>query len=288
MLKKQWFQEQELRLAAAEAQNFLLTQQPQDDGCQHHLTPQGQATFASISRQLAQGELRPYPVHMGWQYYSKRGAAALLLGAALTTAVAPDTVQAACRKIVEAVEHVFVQYTEFQYTSHAAADTPFVPLVLQYMPDGLTEVEREQNDNSLFVLYEGEDSYFILEQRLLTEESGAMTIIDTENAELELLFYENEEIKLIFKDDRISFIWLHDVYEITGQTNLSREEPYRFYNRLHILRSSTCRCITYKLSASAFVQKHKNRKKKTFCEKVSEIGVIFRIYSESKYRERRI
>ena len=226
MLKKQWFQEQELQLAAAEAQNFLLTQQPKDDGSQHHLTPQGQATFAAISRQLAQGELRPYPVHMGWQYYSKRGAAALLLGAALTTAVAPDTVQAACRKIVEAVEHVFVQYTEFQYTSHAAADTPFVPLVLQYMPDGLAEVEREQNDNSFHILYANEDltRYFNINQELLTEDNGMVYGVDTEDAQQEYIWLQGEEIRFIYKKNRIHFIWLHHAYHISGQTNLSKEE----------------------------------------------------------------
>ena len=234
MLKKQRFHEQELRLAAAEAQNFLLIQQPKDDGSQHRLTPQGQATFAAINRQLKQGQLRPYPVRMGWQYYSKRGAAVLLLGAALTTAAVPDAVQTACRKIIETVETVFVQYTEFRYTSHAAADTPFVPLVLQYMPDGLAEVDRQQNANSLYILYveEGITRYFDIDQDLLTENSGSVYIVDTENARQETVWIHNEAVTFIYKEKRIHFIWLHHAYRISGQTNLSKEETIKILEQI--------------------------------------------------------
>lgn len=234
MLKKQRFHEQELRLAAAEAQNFLLIQQPKDDGSQHRLTPQGQATFAAINRQLKQGRLRPYPVRMGWQYYSKRGAAVLLLGAALTTAAVPDAVQAACRKIIEAVENVFVQYTEFQYTSHAAADTPFVPLVLQYMPDGLAEVEREQDDDSLHVLYANGDltRYFNVNQEIITENDSMVYGVDTEDARQEYIWLQGEEIRFIYKKNRIHFIWLHHAYHISGQTNLSKEETIAILQQL--------------------------------------------------------
>ena len=142
--------------------------------------------------------------------------------------------QAACRKIIETVETVFVQYTEFRYTSHAAADTPFVPLVLQYMPDGLAEVDRQQNANSLYILYveEGITRYFDIDQDLLTENSGSVYIVDTENARQETVWIHNEAVTFIYKEKRIHFIWLHHAYRISGQTNLSKEETIKILEQI--------------------------------------------------------
>ncbi len=225
MLKKQRFTERELRLAAAEAQNYLLAQLPETDGRPYQFSLQGQTKLAAIGRQLERGELKPYPVRMGWQYYGKRSAAVILLGAALTFAVAPDVVQAACQRLIEAVETVLIEYTEFQYTSQADADTVFVPIVLQYLPAGLQEVERQQDKDSLELLYMNEAGiYFNINQCLVTEDSGLVYGVDTENAQIETVCIGAEKVTLIYKENRIHYIWLHDVYHISGQTSLSRAE----------------------------------------------------------------
>lgn len=133
---------------------------------------------------------------------------------------------AGCQTVIQAVKSVLVEYTEFHYTSTAPADTKFVPLQFGYLPEGLDEIEREENEDSIDLLYMDETTgqYFNIYQKMLIEDTDSTYGIDTENAETEIIWIVGESIFLVEKDGRFYFDWLHDVYHISGQTNLSKKE----------------------------------------------------------------
>ena len=66
--------------------------------------------------------------------------------------------------------------------------------------------------------------YFNIYQKMLIEDTDSTYGIDTENAETEIIWIVGESIFLVEKDGRFYFDWLHDVYHISGQTNLSKKE----------------------------------------------------------------
>lgn len=130
-----------------------------------------------------QGNIQPDKVHMGWQYYTRNSIAAVLLCFLLACFTMPEVVQAGCQRIIEAVETVFEEYTEYRYHSNAAGDTEFVPLQFGYLPEGLDEIEREENADSIDLLYMDETTgqYFNIYQKILTEINNSTYIVDTEN-----------------------------------------------------------------------------------------------------------
>lgn len=216
----------QLRRAAILAMHQKINRLPEPAQCAEYvLSPQAERQIQALLLQARQHCVPPARIHFGWQYYTKRGAAVLLLGALLTGITAPDLVQAAYQRLIDAVETVFDAYTQYRYTSHAAADTAFVPLTLQYLPEGMQEVEREERETSVDITYIDENGlYFNIYSGLVTKESDIIYGVDTENAKQESVWIQNEEVIFIYKENRIQFIWLHDIYQITGQTNLSKKE----------------------------------------------------------------
>ena len=73
---------------------------------------------------------------------------------------------------------------------------------------------------------------FRSDQDLLTENSGSVYIVDTENARQETVWIHNEAVTFIYKEKRIHFIWLHHAYRISGQTNLSKEETIKILEQI--------------------------------------------------------
>ena len=41
-----------------------------------------------------------------------------------------------------------------------------------------------------------------------------------------------EDVRFIYKENRIHFIWLHDAYHITGQTNLPEHEVIKILGHI--------------------------------------------------------
>ena len=165
-------------------------------------------------------------VRMGWQYYSKRGIAAVLLCFLLSCVIMPEAVMAGCQRLIEAVQTVFREYTEYQFDSREKADSQFVPLTFGYIPENLYEHEIELTEKSYFVDYINAEGniIFVLEQELLTKGMDSTYIADTENAKEKYYMVKNSEVQFIEKNGRIQFVWICGAYRITGQTRLPEEE----------------------------------------------------------------
>lgn len=101
-----------------------------------------------------------------------------------------------------------------------------------YLPDGMVETEREEHPTRLSLSFDKGSTYIITTQELLTENSGLTYRIDTEDAEQQIMQINGEEVRFIYKENRIHFIWLHDAYHITGQTNLPEHEVIKILEHI--------------------------------------------------------
>ena len=55
---------------------------------------------------------------------------------------------------------------------------------------------------------------------------------NTELYYTEVFYIDNEIIKISEYDNRITFVWVHDLYHISGYTNLSKEELIKILTNL--------------------------------------------------------
>ena len=228
------FTEDELRAAAVEARRYMLSQLPDEDSCQHCFSEQFEQDMEALRRKVRANQVAQKQAFLGWPYYTRRGIAAVLLCFVLACFTMPETVLAGYRYLIEVIETVWDEYTHFRYHSDASVDTEFQPLELQYLPEGMEEVRREQLDDGLRIICENEEKgyYFDIYQRVLTEVSKLDAIEDTKDIESKIVIVQDKEIRLNFKEGRIYFSCLYNSYYITGQTNLSEKDIIRIWEKI--------------------------------------------------------
>jgi len=139
-----------------------------------YIEPYSDAYTAYIHELMANykaGAITPAKVPMGWQYYTRRGIAAVLIAALLAGIAMPDKVMAGYRWLVEVVEEFFEgRKTEYRYTSNVDENVEFVPMKFGYLPEGMAEVTVREDENSIEIRYicksEKESFYFNINQRI--------------------------------------------------------------------------------------------------------------------------
>lgn len=191
---------------------------------EHIFSDEFEANMQTLIAQVKRGEIKPYKVSMGWQYYVRHGMVAVLVCALLTCIAAPQAVMAGYHKIVDVIETVVTEYTEYRYHVNNATNSELGKITFGYLPEGLEIVKERNTDSSYHAEYENGDKYFTITQRLLTEDGSMTYIMDTENAELDSQYIYGEEVLLVYKDNTYNYVWLHENYHIRGISNLSSEE----------------------------------------------------------------
>ena len=230
------FTEDELRAAAVEARRYMLSQLPDEDSCQHCFSEQFEQDMEALRRKVRANQVAQKQAFLGWPYYTRRGIAAVLLCFVLACFTMPETVLAGYRYLIEVIETVWDEYTEFRYHSDASADTEFQPLELQYLPEGMEEVRREERDGKLNIVYSDKDKghYLDIYQRVLTKISKVGSIEDNEDVNSKVLRFQDKEIRLNFKDERIYFSCLYNSYYINGQTNLPEKDIVEILKKIKL------------------------------------------------------
>ena len=173
---------------------------------------------------LGKGEVKRYKVSMGWQYYVRHGMVAVLICFLLTCIAAPQAVMAGYHKLIEVIETVVTEYTEYRYHVNDAVEDTLQQVTFGYLPEGMEIVKERSTERSYHVEYEGENQYFTLEQRLVTQENSLSYVVDTENAEVEKSRIRGEEVTYVYKDGVYNYIWLYGNCHIKGNSNLELDE----------------------------------------------------------------
>ena len=226
-MRKQFeFSEEDLYLAAREAEQFIRAQYPDAQTCPPHtFSPAFEADMQQLFAQLQNGSLKPSAARLGWPYYLRRSIAAILLCFLLACATMPEAVLAGYQKLIEVVGHVFEEYTEFRYRTDAVDDTEFKPLKLGYLPEGMVEANRIEKKNSINLLYKNlQGDYFKIYQSKEIKGNTTLYGIDTENVNGDKTLIYGEKVNIVQKEEEFYFVWQKDNYYINGQTNVSQEE----------------------------------------------------------------
>lgn len=117
--------------------------------------------------------------------YARRAAAFALVFLALSFSCRM-TVDAAFReRVIQAVVQVFQDFTEFVYTSDSPAVEEPGNLVFTYLPEGMEEQDREQDEVEFYVYYESPDGAFVELSQILVEDGTEVLLgLDTEDAKV--------------------------------------------------------------------------------------------------------
>ncbi|MBQ5668720.1 MAG: hypothetical protein IIV42_05490, partial [Peptococcaceae bacterium] len=131
--------------------------------------------IAYMDRLLAQakaGTLIAPNVPMGWQYYTRKGLAAILIATLLAGIAMPERVMAGYRWLVEVIEEFLADRTKYIYTSNADEDIEFVPMQFGYMPEGMEEYYRKFYAQRIKISYKSENNiYFDITQRSINSDN---------------------------------------------------------------------------------------------------------------------
>lgn len=232
------FSEEELYAAAEEAQEYLLSLLPPEDSCPpHEFSRAFTAKVEGIYKQLRACTLPHKRAALGWPYYARRTAAVLFLCLVLTCVAMPEAVMAGYQRLVEIVETIFEDYTEFRYRTEAVEKTEFVPLRLGYLPEGMEEVERDETTISLDVVYQGKQKEYVrIDQRIMKENDKTTYVVDTKKIPAGLDTARRENIKFIYQEkyeeEQNNVIWIYGEYRIVIQSNLPEEEIVKIINHI--------------------------------------------------------
>ena len=117
------------------------------------------------------------------------------------------------QRLVEIVETIFEDYTEFRYRTEAVEETEFVPLRLGYLPEGMKEVERDETTISLDVVYQGKQKEYVrIDQRIMRENDKTTYVIDMEKVPAGLDPARRKNIKFIYQEkyeeEQNNVIWI--------------------------------------------------------------------------------
>ena len=173
------------------------------------------------------GAITPAKVPMGWQYYTRRGIAAVLIAALLAGIAMPDKVMAGYRWLVEVVEEFFEgRKTEYRYTSNVDENVEFVPMKFGYLPEGMVgEVKvNERGNYKVFYLRSdnGKYDYFEIEQEMV--KMNFLYDSNIEVSDTEILCLNNKLVKIVIRGEKFEFHFVDNNNFFSGHTNLEKDE----------------------------------------------------------------
>lgn len=213
-----------LSRAATLVRDLKIKQLPHEDECPELIfSDKFEKNMQELIEKLERGEIRKKRVSMGWQYYVRNGIVAVLICFLLTCIAAPETVIAGYHKLIEVIETVVTEYTEYRYKVEKDASSEFKKLTFEFFPEGFLMTKERHTERSYHVAYENGEKYFTLEQRLITQENGMAYVVDTENADTKTLFINGDEVTLIAKDGVYNYLLVHDDYHIKGSSNMTED-----------------------------------------------------------------
>ena len=128
-------------------------------------------------------------------------------------------------RFIAQITNVFPYATEFRITSGGGEETAFVPVEFGYLPAGMEEVEREETNSGLYVMYQDqEENYFYVEQTHFSEKTASTMFVDTEDAYTENYTLGEYEMFYIEKDDCRTLVYMceDDRFIIVG--NIDKKE----------------------------------------------------------------
>ena len=155
------------------AREYLLWELQKFDAYADYPEPEFHGSYklqmAALRHDVKRGAIKEAEYRMGATFYIKRSIAAILLVFTMACLTMPETVLAGYQKLIEVIETVFDEYTEYRYRVNdvGAIEEEFRPLKLGYLPEGMEEVKRVEKKDSIDLTYENKKKkyYFNIYQK---------------------------------------------------------------------------------------------------------------------------
>ena len=204
---------------APEAGELWLSALP-DPAPEHEFSPK----FRRKVEKLLRRQRRSPAVNSALRY-GRRAAAFALVFLTLSFSCLM-TVNAAFReRVIQAVVQVFQDFTEFVYTSDSSAVGKPGNLVFTYLPEGMEEQDREQDEVEFYVYYESPDGAFVELSQILVEDGTEVLLgLDTEDAEFIDLTVHGTEAVGIVKGLSHTIHWTEGQFVYTLSGTIPMEE----------------------------------------------------------------
>ena len=156
-MPKRMITDEELREAAREVLEYeLAIFDSYNDYPDHIFHGKFRLNMAALIHEVKRGAVKAVTYSMGFTFYVKRCIAAVLLLFTMSCIAMPETVLAGYHKLIEVIETVFEDYTEYRYrvNDDGGIEETFKPLKLGYLPEGMEEAKIKKTKSSLDLTYE--------------------------------------------------------------------------------------------------------------------------------------
>lgn len=228
--------EEELREAAREVLEYeLAIFDSYNDYPDHIFHGKFRLNMAALIHEVKRGAVEAAKYSMGFTFYAKQCIAAVLILFTLSCIAMPETVLAGYHKLIEVIETVFEDYTEYRYrvNDDGGIEETFKPLKLGYLPEGMEEVNRREYADSIDILYMGsEELYLNIHQKKFEKKDGTVFVIDNEATTSKKIQIEKANLILIYKREEICYSFSSDKYTVFGITNLNETELLKIIKEL--------------------------------------------------------
>lgn len=230
--------EEELREAAREVLEYeLAIFDSYNDYPEHVFQGKFRLNMAALIHEVKRGTVKAAKYSMGFTFYAKQCIAAVLLIFTLSCIAMPETVLAGYHKLIEVIETVFEDYTEYRYrvNDDGGIEETFKPLKLGYLPEGMEEVRRRETESSVdFVYVDDKNIYLNINQKRVASDSRLVYTFDNETT-IRKINLENGNVLNLYRDDEeMRYYILIDCYCISGQSILGTEELIKVFEKLKI------------------------------------------------------
>ena len=134
------------------------------------------------------------------------------------------TVEAFRERVIHFFTQVFSTHTEVEISTEGYEDAELAPLELGYLPEGMTETERNIKKMSTQIRCKGKDSFLNIIQKKITDDINQSIDFDSEDAQIQNITINNHETVVISEDDIIQMFWTDHNSFIVITGNLPLEE----------------------------------------------------------------
>lgn len=229
--------EEELREAAREVLEYeLAIFDSYNEYPDHIFHGKFRLNMAALLHEVKRGAIEAAKYSMGITFYAKQCIAAVLILFTLSCIAMPEAVLAGYHKLIEVIETVFEDYTEYRYrvNDDGSIEETFKPLKLGYLPDEIKLVKKTKDLKTTLYMYKNDNGQYLnINQKELGENDRVQFWIDASDVRKEEYLVKGQNVEIIYIDDMTYFMSVKDNYRLTGQTNLSVDVLIKIISELH-------------------------------------------------------
>lgn len=146
-------------------------------------------------------------------------------------------VEAYRERFIEVITEIFEDLTRFSFSTPNTDVPELGELIFDYLPDGMSEVIREEDAQTCVRLIYFEDKEgrrIVIEQNIIASETQSTLIVDTEDAEMSTVSINGYDATLIVKGNHTTLMWedVDSVMLVSG--DFSPEEIFKIAKGIHV------------------------------------------------------